>query len=61
MQNKWKYKVIRIKTPTFAKAEVKAEVQQDALNRLGMEGWELVDILIGAHETSPQYYLKRPY
>jgi hypothetical protein len=34
-----------------------AKSEQEGLNKLGAEGWELVTVLPGVH---PGYYLKRP-
>lgn len=61
MQTKWKYKVVAIKTPAFAKAADKLRIQQESLDRLGMEGWELVQTLVVYGDMQPKFYLKRPY
>lgn len=61
MQPKWKYKVVAMKTPTFAKAADKLRMHQETLERLGMEGWELVQVLVVHGDMQPKFYLKRPY
>ncbi len=39
---KWKYKVVRVKQPAFATDQTRTEIIEEQLNRLGMDGWELV-------------------
>ena len=45
---KWEYKVIK-----------GSSTNEDELNRLGQEGWELVTAALGA-DSSFRLYLKRP-
>jgi hypothetical protein len=50
----WEYKVLyglQVQDYGGARSE------QEGLNKLGAEGWELVHVLPGVH---PGYYLKRP-
>ncbi len=54
---KWQYKVETIKPSAFSKAEKQDEIIQDRLARLGMEGWELVSVIVYGHYR--QLYLKR--
>lgn len=61
MQRKWRYKVERIKTPTFANVADKAKATQETLDRLGMEGWELVTVEAVSGGGYPLFYLKRPF
>ena len=60
--HKWKYKIVIVKTPMFAKEAGKLSIVEDKLNRLGMEGWELVhplQRLLG--EGNIHLYMKRAY
>ncbi|HHL42246.1 MAG TPA: DUF4177 domain-containing protein [Hellea balneolensis] len=59
--SKWRYKVEAMKLSSFKKAEDKADLIQEKLTRLGMDGWELVTVLRNSTETQLQLYLKRPY
>ena len=57
---KWQYKVETFKQSVwgFKPKEIDSEIN-DRLNRLGMEGWDLVAIKPYGHYT--QLYLKRPF
>lgn len=41
---KWQYKVETIKTSPFTTADKTDSKIQERLNRLGLEGWELVNV-----------------
>ena len=57
---KWQYKVIRAGGGVLTKAEKKAANIEDALNRLGLERWELVSAQKAYGETATTLFLKRP-
>jgi hypothetical protein len=62
----WEYRVIRIDDSRPKEAGGRTTARsggaQEALNKLGEEGWELVAVRIdsSANRTSPIFYLKRP-
>ena len=58
--HRWNYRVEMIKTGTFKKQEEKNQEITDRLNRLGMEGWDLVSIQPGPTGV-PNYYFKRKF
>ncbi len=60
MRTKWTYKIERIKYPMFANMETKNDIEEEALNRRGLEGWELVQALRSVDGTSMNFYLKKP-
>ncbi|PHS74885.1 MAG: hypothetical protein COB56_08640 [Robiginitomaculum sp.] len=61
--HKWKYKIVAVKIPTFAKEENKLSAVEDKLNRLGMDGWELVHpfLPIPGYSSTTHLYMKRAY
>jgi len=58
MDHKWQYKIVKIGTGAFKSDKTKMAEMEDALNRLGLERWELVNIQ--AREFATAAYLKRP-
>ncbi|WP_026942974.1 DUF4177 domain-containing protein [Hellea balneolensis] len=57
---KWHYKVETYKQSVWSYKPKNVDAQiSERLNRLGMEGWELVAIKPYGHYT--QMYLKRPF
>lgn len=54
MSRKWTYKVVDVKA-TFV--IVKTETVQEALNQLGLQGWELVSTQLSG--TTVRLYLKK--
>lgn len=56
--HRWSYRVETIKAGTFKKQKEKNRDIEERLNRLGMEGWELVNI-VAVRGLYPQYFLKR--
>lgn len=59
MQNrKWNYKVETIKVGIFFSQEKQDAVIEERLNRLGMEGWEFVQLIHG-YGTYPRVVLRR--
>ena len=54
MSKRWTYKVVEVKAPFL---NLKTEMVQDALNQLGLQGWELVSTL--AYGTSVRLFLKK--
>ncbi|WP_371396925.1 DUF4177 domain-containing protein [Fretibacter rubidus] len=59
MQNrKWNYKVETIKAGIFFSQEKQDAVIEERLNRLGMEGWEFVQLIHG-YGTYPRVVLRR--
>ncbi len=61
MKTKWSYRLERVKPATFANAEARAEQINDALNRRGLEGWELVDVIYAPMTSAETHlYFKRP-
>ena len=59
-EHRWNYRVVTIKPGIFSKAEQKNENIEEELNRLGTEGWDLVNVIKEAGGY-PQYYLKRRF
>ena len=59
--NKWKYKVAIAKPSIWSKEEDKAATIEETLARLGMENWELVNVIPNPGYGSVHLYLKRPY
>lgn len=57
-EHKWTYRAVTIKPGTFKKAEEKLEEVEQRLNRLGSEGWELVNVVTGIN-MYPTYMMKR--
>ena len=56
--NRWQYKTVHLKTSTFGANEKKAEQMDDTLNRLGAQGWNLVN---AAHDGAGFWaYMKKP-
>lgn len=60
MRTKWTYKIERVKFPLFSSVESKNKVIEEALNRRGLDGWELVHGLPSTDGVSMTFYLKRP-
>ena len=57
---RWQYKVESYKPKGWANTIHKLDNQlSERLNRLGMEGWELV--AMKPHGLYTQFYLKRPF
>ena len=54
MSRKWTYKVVDVKA-TFV--VVKADLVQETLNQLGLQGWELVSTQLSG--TMVRLYLKK--
>ena len=59
-EHRWNYRVITIKPSAFKKQEEKNEDIEHRLNRLGSEGWELVNVVSGVG-MYPSYFLKRRF
>ncbi len=60
--NKWKYKIESVKLSIFKGGDKHAEIMQERLTRLGMEGWELVTVSSDSSMSGfVILYLKRPY
>ncbi len=61
---KWEYRVIRIedRRPDQAGGRAGRGSAEEALNKLGAEGWELVSVRIDsqANRSNPIFYFKRP-
>ena len=53
--NRWSYQVVEVKPKLFAK---QAQLVQDKLNQLGLQGWELVAVNQSHHFNPVQLYLK---
>jgi len=58
--HRWNYRVVNIKTGSFKKQDEKNEDVEHELNRLGSEGWELVNVVSGIG-MYPSYFLKRRF
>ena len=56
--HRWNYRVVTLKTGIFKNQDDINEEIEDRLNRLGSEGWELINVIhpMGGY---PAYYLKR--
>jgi len=54
---KWEYKVERIKPAIFGTADKQNAQIEERLNRLGLEGWELVNVVM--YGQMRHLYLKR--
>jgi len=60
--NKWRYKVERVKFPMWSKENDQTALIQEKLTRLGMESWELVNVIdVRMLTGGVTIYLKRPY
>ena len=59
-EHRWNYRVVTIKPGAFKKADEKLEDIEQRLNRLGSEGWELVNVIAGIGGY-PTYYMKRRF
>jgi hypothetical protein len=60
--NKWRYKVERVKFPMWSKEDTQIAIIQEKLTRLGMESWELVNMIdIRPLAGGVTLYLKRSY
>ncbi len=60
--NKWRYKVERVKLPMWSKENDQTALIQEKLTRLGMESWELVNVIdVRMLTGGVTIYLKRPY
>lgn len=59
-EHRWNYRTVSIKPGTFKKADEKLEDIENSLNRLGSEGWELVNVVTGIG-MYPTYFLKRRF
>ena len=58
--SRWNYKVIELKG-SFFRATVSAQQMEEELNRLGLQGWELVSADTGQKPFQPiRAILKRP-
>lgn len=55
MSERWSYKVVEVKSDFTGLKPAKIE---DALNQLGLQGWELVSVL--ASGLNVRLYLKKP-
>ncbi|MBL1431649.1 MAG: DUF4177 domain-containing protein [Robiginitomaculum sp.] len=60
MRNRWSYKVEHIKYEMFTNRETRNSNIEDTLNRLGMEGWEMVEVMTSPGGSGLDFYLKRP-
>jgi len=54
---KWQYKVETVKPNMFSGQDKQDQFVQERLNRLGMEGWELVSVKPYGHYA--QFFFKR--
>ncbi len=61
MRSKWAYKIERAKPPVFSKAQSKAEFINEILNRRGLDGWELVNVIPMPGSGETHLYFKRPF
>ena len=58
MSKRWQYKVETVKLSMWSSKPEKQDAQiQDRLTRLGVEGWELVDVI--TYGVNQRLYLKR--
>ncbi|NNE59105.1 MAG: DUF4177 domain-containing protein [Hellea sp.] len=57
MDCKWQYKIVKIGKGAFKSDKTKIAEMEEALNRLGLERWELVNIQ--DREFATAAYLKR--
>ncbi len=59
---KWKYKIEHVKVSVWAKEPERIDPIEERLTRLGMDGWELVNVIKPSSSTyNVNLYLKRPY
>lgn len=58
--HRWNYRVEMIKPGVFKKQGEKNQEIEERLNRMGMEGWELVEVITSSG-AYPQYFFKRKY
>ncbi|MCF6293992.1 MAG: DUF4177 domain-containing protein [Robiginitomaculum sp.] len=60
MRNRWSYKLEHVKYEMFTSRETRNANIEDTLNRLGMEGWEMVEVMTSLSGAGLDFYLKRP-
>jgi len=61
MKTKWTYKIETIRPPVFAKSTTKAEFVTEVLNRRGLEGWELCQVVAPPTRSAVIWlYFKKP-
>ena len=59
---KWKYKIEHVKISVWSKEIDRLDPVEERLTRLGMDGWELVNVIKPSSSTyNVNLYLKRPY
>ncbi len=59
---KWKYKIEHVKISVWSKEADRIDPVEEKLTRLGMDGWELVNIIKPSSSSyNVNLYLKRPY
>jgi len=57
---KWQYKAVKLGGGVFRSAESRRAEIEEALNRLGLERWELVNASTKYGETHTTFFFKRP-
>ncbi len=57
MSNRWSYKIVELKPQLFG--GTLAERTQEALDKLGLQGWELVSVVQAATLDTLRLFLKK--
>ena len=61
---KWEYKIVKINILRYISSDMETNYLEDSLNKLGSEGWELINLFdLNLHEGKSSYVivsLKRP-
>jgi len=60
MKCKWTYKVEFFRPPLFGRNPARAEAITEVLNRAGLEGWELCQVVDPARSAAIWLYFKKP-
>lgn len=58
---KWQYKVVKLGGGVFRSAESRRVEIEEAINRLGLERWELVQADKKSGEITTTFYFKRAF
>lgn len=58
MSTRWQYKVEEVKGDIWG--QIKSEVLEERLQRLGTQGWELLNVIRPVVTGPIQLFLKRP-
>jgi len=60
LDRKWQYKIVKLGGGVFKSPKNRDTEIDDAINRLGLERWELVNAQRAYGESHTMFYFKRP-